>query len=67
MRNMQGVKDYNPSIKLSPPLQLYLSIRETITVDFGDECSPVKEVKYGVVKLTHVVAVAATTPLDVNV
>jgi hypothetical protein len=27
--------------------------RETITVAFGDECSPVKEVKSGVVKLTH--------------
>lgn len=27
--------------------------RETITVTFGDECSPVKEVKSGVVKMTH--------------
>lgn len=27
--------------------------RETITVAFGDECSPVKEVKSGVVKMTH--------------
>ncbi|KAG9637850.1 hypothetical protein KCU95_g13982, partial [Aureobasidium melanogenum] len=27
--------------------------RETITVAFGDDCSPVKEVKSGVVKMTH--------------
>ncbi|KAI4734597.1 hypothetical protein E4T50_14876 [Aureobasidium sp. EXF-12298] len=27
--------------------------RETITVAFGDECSPVKSVKSGVVKMTH--------------
>jgi hypothetical protein len=27
--------------------------RETITVAFGDECSPVKEVKSGIVKMTH--------------
>lgn len=27
--------------------------RETITVAFGDDCSPIKEVKSGVVKMTH--------------
>ncbi|CAD0099752.1 unnamed protein product [Aureobasidium mustum] len=40
---VESTDDENQSIKS----------RETITVAFGDECSPVKEVKSGVVKMTH--------------